>query len=271
MISVKKLQAATALPLSVDPLAEPSSSNGINISSTSCYDISDPESPYVCASAPYSGHQAVLPLAVQDCSNPVAKQPVANSLSTQSEELAALAAHCRSVFENDAIIRSSRDRRFNSEYQDLHDEVPRSNLEIKEREIDLNATLDAFRQYSEVVSELIILQQQLPADMRPIKAAADLGGMAGGEKFKVGHVVFKFARDWQNIYGTFVVRHAVSDCFRNTMRPCTCTTRPSSLIIHNHICYLLCIIQFLVRLLSFVLFFASPFRLRPGRIQSLVC
>ncbi len=126
-----------------------------------------------------------------------------NMLERHSAEHVALAALCRTVFQSDPIIRSNIDRRFNAEYQDLHDKVPRDYLEIKQRELDLSATLYAFRQYSEIVSELIILQQQLPAEMRVIDAAAALGGHAGGEKFKVGHVVFKFARDWKNIYGAF--------------------------------------------------------------------
>ena len=152
------------------------------------------------ASAPSGGHCVTLVLAAQDRS--IANKPPATDARA---ELAALAAHCRTVFESDAIIRSNIHRRFNTEYQDLHDKVPLNNLQIKQREHDLKATLDAFRQYSEVVSELIILQQQLPADMHVFKAAGDLGGQAGGEKFKVGHVVFKFARDWQRIYGSFVI------------------------------------------------------------------
>ena len=165
------------------------------------------------ASAPSGGLYATLPLAVQGGSS--AEQPVAN----KNAELAALASHCRTVIESDAIIRSNLDRRFNTEYQDLHDKVPRDYLQIKQREFDLKATLDAFRQYSELVSELIILQQQLPTDMQVIRAASDLGGLAGGEKFKVGHVVFKFARDWQRIYGAYVVW----ECGAGLKRAFTCS------------------------------------------------
>lgn len=174
-------------------MAEPSSSAASCASEL--YTTSISRSNNVEPAAPSGGHYATLPLAAQGGST--VEQPILSGPS----ELVALAAHCRSVFESDSIIRSNLGRRFNTEYQDLHDEVPRDYLQIKKREVDLKATLDAFRQYSEVVSELIILQQQLPADMRVIKAAADLGGLAGGEKFKVGHVVFKFARDWLGIYG----------------------------------------------------------------------
>ena len=205
--SVNTLQAAIGgLLIPADPAAESSRSpvgtSGLYTTSTSHSGNSEPALSHAYASAARGGHYAELSLAAQ-----AAVQPVANSHTRQSAELTALIAHCRTVFETNPIIRSNIDRRFNAEYQDLHDKVPRSNLQIEQRELDLNATLDAFRQFSELVSELIILQQQLPADMadmRIIKASSDLGGHAGGEKFKVGHVVFKFARDWENIYGAFV-------------------------------------------------------------------
>jgi hypothetical protein len=192
--------SGSLLPPVDSGIAEPSSSAASASGASGLYTTSISRSNNVepaFAAASSGGHYATLPLAAQGGST--VEQPVLNGPS----QLAALAAHCRSVFESDSIIHSNLDRRFNSEYQDLHDEVPRDYLQIKKREVDLKATLDAFRQYSEVVSELIILQQQLPADMHVIKAAADLGGLAGGEKFKVGHVVFKFARDWLGIYGAF--------------------------------------------------------------------
>ena len=198
---------------------------------------------------PCIGHYAQLPTAVQGRST--AEQ---SDEETHTRQIAELAAHCRTVFETDPIIRSNIDRRFNAQYQDLHDEVPLNNLQIKQRERDLRATLDAFRQYSEVVSELIILQQQLPATMRIIAAAADLGGLAGGEKFKVGHVVFKFARDWQHIYGAFVGFHGCSHAQHDSNSVYHC----NHIVTRNlfvHTCMSCCRLR----------------RLRLGRIQGVVC
>jgi hypothetical protein len=197
--SFNQLQATIGPPFSANHVANLSWLSGHCFSSgISCSNDSDNVS---CTHAPSNDSYVSLPLAFQGCST--AEQPV--SIINQNADLVTLAAHCRFVFERDAIIRCNIDRRFNEEYQNLHDNVPRDHLQIKQREVDLRATLDAFRQYSELVSELIILQQQVPADLRIINAADDLGGLAGGEKFKVGHVVFKFARDWKNIYGACIV------------------------------------------------------------------
>ena len=216
----------------------------------------------IFTSASSSGHYATLPLAAQGDSS--AEQPIADARA----QLAALAAHCRSVFESDPIIRSNIDRRFNTEYQDLHDKVPRNNLQIKQREVDLKATLDAFRQYSEVVSELIILQQQLPADMHVIQAAADLGGLAGGEKFKVGHVVFKFARDWQHIYGAFVVCVCGA---ANSNSAFELSTKGTAFCIFHFIMLLRILFKNTTLHDSYLLCCNSAVRFRPSRVQGVVC
>jgi hypothetical protein len=50
--------------------------------------------------------------------------------------------------------------------------------------------------------ETIIRERSLPTALKTIKPSDDFGGIAGGEKFCVAGIFFKFAIDNNNIYGT---------------------------------------------------------------------
>jgi hypothetical protein len=114
--------------------------------------------------------------------------------------LATLAQLCQARYQH-AIIQRNLERRFNAEYQDLYDKVPTTLIQLEERQQALSNLRNEFEIFARISAELIIVQQQLPESMRVIQPNDQIGGSAGGEKYIVGHVLFKFARDWHNIYG----------------------------------------------------------------------
>jgi hypothetical protein len=99
-------------------------------------------------------------------------------------------------------ISNGKTRRFNQEYQDLYDQVPQNTIELEQRQQKLRQIESDFKTFAGAIAELIIVQQQFPPEQRFLRPREDVGGVAGGEKFVIGHVLFKFARDWLGIYGT---------------------------------------------------------------------
>lgn len=90
---------------------------------------------------------------------------------------------------------------WNEYYQRLYDRTCATNHERQQRRQSMAKLLQDFQSYIEAVSSMLVEQLALPANQRVIKPT-QLGGHAGGEKFVHGHVLFKFARDWENIYGS---------------------------------------------------------------------
>jgi hypothetical protein len=50
--------------------------------------------------------------------------------------------------------------------------------------------------------KIIISEVFLPEKYRTIKPLKNVGGKAGGEKFLYNGILFKFAVDWADIYGS---------------------------------------------------------------------
>jgi hypothetical protein len=147
---------------------------------------------------PLSSHSAV---------SDAAESSISDKITNAALVLQSLRHACHSLIDDPSgFIAQCRLRNFNAEYQNLYDSVPTDNLQIKKREDDLKRVEHDFGQFARIVSEVIILQQQFDLSdpdryMIPIIGGDKVGGVAGGEKFVYGNVLFKFARDWQNIYG----------------------------------------------------------------------
>ncbi|KAH3759143.1 Histidine kinase [Pelomyxa schiedti] len=81
-----------------------------------------------------------------------------------------------------------------------------------------NAAAD-FVHAAQVYGKIIIGEQFLPMAQKSIKPAK-VGGVAGGEKFIVNGILFKFARDFNNLYGgddditSKVAGHELKSCVR---------------------------------------------------------
>jgi hypothetical protein len=142
--------------------------------------------PVAASSAPASSHAALAPAVA--------------TAATSDAATALLAAQCRALWRS-ALIQQRARVAWNRDYQDCFDRVPTNLLQIEQRQRDLRALCAEFEAFARAVVELIVIQQQLPAALRVVPPAGGMGGVAGGEKFVVGHVLFKFARDWQGVYG----------------------------------------------------------------------
>ena len=156
------------------------------VSSLSHRDCGD-ANPAVASSA--SSHAALAPAVIAQITS-----------SSSEAAIALLTAQCRALWRSAHIQRRIR-RPWNRDYQDCFDRVPTDLLQIEQRQRDLRALCAEFEAFARAVVELIVVQQQLPAALRVVPPAGAMGGVAGGEKFVVGHVLFKFARDWQGVYG----------------------------------------------------------------------
>jgi tetratricopeptide (TPR) repeat protein len=74
-------------------------------------------------------------------------------------------------------------------------------LQIANRAKAIEAVYSDFLSFSTRVAERLVRELHLPFEQRSLKPT-DKGGIAGGEKFVYGNVMFKFARDDMNLYGS---------------------------------------------------------------------
>ena len=89
---------------------------------------------------------------------------------------------------------------WNEQFQTLHGMIASTPIEMKDRSEGLQNLVNSFSQYGEAVAEVVVLQREIGiSKIEPIEGAK---GLAGGEKFRVGNTIVKFAHDWLGIYGS---------------------------------------------------------------------
>lgn len=98
--------------------------------------------------------------------------------------------------------------KWNTEFQKALDRVKelpyRPDLPYSEREKiwrDLASLARDFTYSAKTYGRIIISEVFLPPEERTIKPVSSMGGIAGGEKFIVNSILFKFAIDHEGIYG----------------------------------------------------------------------
>lgn len=91
-------------------------------------------------------------------------------------------------------------REWNEEFQALYDKPVYTPHEIKEANEAKTRLYDDFLRFSKQVADVLALQLSEPKDAWKIRPLAGTG-YAGGEKFRVGNLYCKFARDDKKLYG----------------------------------------------------------------------
>lgn len=123
--------------------------------------------------------------------DPVASRDWNAEYQQLTEEHQSLEAQIRAFSERGAALTSQ-------DQQALSDLRSRKfGLEIAQSEIQ-----SSFATHASRIAQTIILELGLPAALRSIHPASDVGGIAGGEKYVVGRMFFKFALDLKNLYGS---------------------------------------------------------------------
>ncbi len=101
------------------------------------------------------------------------------------------------------------DTDFNALYQEVFSRVIKTPADMDDRVRDMQDVIDAFVQHAQVVAHVLVLQQQrrlTEADMW-IKPDTSGRGVAGGQKFVVGKVFYKFATTAGGIYPSAAAAH----------------------------------------------------------------
>lgn len=104
-------------------------------------------------------------------------------------------AALESIFGKDDL-----DRQWNADFQSLYEKAVYTPHEIKEATEAKQNLYDDFLRFSKCVAEVLVAQLSEPPaswKIKPLKGA----GHAGGEKFRVGNLFCKFARDDKRLYG----------------------------------------------------------------------
>jgi len=127
----------------------------------------------------------------------LSEQPASThrSLDKQEHVLTADEDACLQLFGEDNINTD-----WNDEFQSLYDLSVFTPHEISAANSKKRELFDRFMLFSRSVAEQLVRQLSQPIDrwiIRPIRGA----GWAGGEKFKVGNLFCKFARDDKGLYG----------------------------------------------------------------------
>ena len=92
-------------------------------------------------------------------------------------------------------------RTWNEDYQGLFDEPVFNPYEIKEANAKKEMLFEEFKVFSASVAQALVDQLSKPVHEWVIKPLQGFG-IAGGQKFVVGQVFCKFARDDKGIYGS---------------------------------------------------------------------
>jgi hypothetical protein len=101
----------------------------------------------------------------------------------------------------DALEDEDLQRVWNEDYQALYDEPVFNPHETKEANAKQTALFEEFKVFSSAVAHVLVHQLPKPVDQWGIKPLQGFGA-AGGEKFIVGQLFCKFARDDKGIYGS---------------------------------------------------------------------
>lgn len=100
----------------------------------------------------------------------------------------------------DPPVQKSLSRDWNEEFQTIYETRIQSFQDLVNRTRRLNQLSDEFVQFSRHVVRIIIEELPLPPEERTLQRAAGMNGLAGGTKFVVGKVFFKFATNNHDIY-----------------------------------------------------------------------
>ena len=99
-----------------------------------------------------------------------------------------------SIRDHCSIDIASLSRDWYHELRQVLDRPALSRLALRERQVSLSLLSRQFADVCAPIAQIIVQELPLPPQQRSI-APADIGGTAGGTKFKVGNVLFKFAVD----------------------------------------------------------------------------
>ena len=91
-------------------------------------------------------------------------------------------------------------RDWNEEFQRLFDEPFFTNEQVNKASAKKSALYQEFLQFSHRVASQLVDQLRLPAQSRRIQPETMRSGYAGGEKFRIGNLFCKFARDDKKLY-----------------------------------------------------------------------
>ncbi len=92
-------------------------------------------------------------------------------------------------------------RDWNEHFQTVYETPLRSFDEMCSRTTNLNTLSNEFTAFARAMAVRIVRELPLPAARRSIQPIAQQQGVAGGLKFRVGNVFFKYARDSYGLYG----------------------------------------------------------------------
>jgi len=98
-------------------------------------------------------------------------------------------------------------RDWNREFQAIYDLELSSFGEVIAKSRQLDSLNREFCAFSRAVAELIVKDLSLPVSKRLIPPFATQQGIAGGLKYRVGNVFFKFATDCHGLYGSDDLAH----------------------------------------------------------------
>lgn len=93
---------------------------------------------------------------------------------------------------------------WNSLYQDALElpQNPNSKFFQREQTKKMGSLVNRFVLFAQQVAEVIVAERKMDDETRSLHPDNTKGGAAGGEKFTYGNILFKFAYDWQTIYGS---------------------------------------------------------------------
>jgi len=94
------------------------------------------------------------------------------------------------------------DRNWNGEFQGLYDQPAFNPHEIREANAQKDKLFAEFKSFASAVAQALVDQLSKPRDQWIIQPLDQQMGIAGGEKFIVGQLFCKFARDDKGIYGS---------------------------------------------------------------------
>jgi len=105
---------------------------------------------------------------------------------------------------NECLLEVQKEIKQAQQRQDGSPSTPLSSLLL--RKFSLQITLQSFRalfaSFASHIARTIISELHLPNEWKTYKPSTDVGGIAGGEKYVVGSLFFKFALDWKHLYGS---------------------------------------------------------------------
>lgn len=90
----------------------------------------------------------------------------------------------------------------NLPWNDLYQQLSLLPSSSSDRTVLLRKLMDNFLHVSYSLARVIVEEQHLPVSQRRFRPEPSVGGVAGGEKYRVGQLFVKFARDWKRIYGS---------------------------------------------------------------------